>query len=805
MGDWEEIRRQRNGVRFDCIYVMRILLLSLLIVAQGWAFSPEEIQLSVEARGVLAHSCTKCHGQQKQKGGLRLDTKVGATKGGDDGPALVPSQSGEAELLRRIKLPKGHEDAMPPKDGPLDPRDLQTLQKWVAAGAPWPEGETAGVVFQRASIAPRRPDFPASTEDFGNPVDRFVSGYFREKKISWPEGVTEGVFFRRVSLDLLGLLPTWAEFQAQGTDREKIVDGLLLRRSDYAAHWLTMWNDALRNDFSGTGYIDGGRRQISQWLYAALRDDKPFDHFVRELIAPPSADSEGFIKGIVWRGSVSAAQGRELQAAQNVSQVFLGLNLKCASCHDSFISDYKLRDAYGLAAVFADKPLAIARCEKPTGEQTGPEFFWSELGTIDPTKSRVERQKDLADLLTKKPNGRLARTIVNRLWASLFGRGLIESVDAMDNPPWSRDLLDWLSWDLAENGWSIRRTLRLITTSRTYALPAISVIDQESLGKASFVFRGPMVRRLSAEQFADAVSRVATPLYLKSNLVPTSLDARLTKGAEWIWRSEGDAPGRDFPVGKRYFRTFAPLPVGEKVERAVVVANASDGFALYINGRDVMFGTGVEVAKQVDITDLVAGSSALTIAVEANNKAVGSAGVRLALALMIAGRSEPLIVLSNPDWRTSEVHLLGWEKSDFDDRDWLPAIISEPSPLWSRFRDFRMSFDPPMFVRASMVENDLLQATLGRPIRDQVTMGRSSQATLLQALTLSNGRNFFTALEKAGHDWNLRLPDPQARIVEIYRAAFLRDPRPSELVFAQAPTSDILWSLLLQPEFQLIR
>ena len=760
---------------------MRVLLLSLFVAVQGWAFSPEEIQLSVEARGVLAHSCTKCHGQQKQKGGLRLDTKVGATKGGDDGPALVASQSGEAELLRRIKLPKGHEDAMPPKDGPLDVRDLQTLQKWIAAGAPWPEGETAGVVFQRASMAPRRPEFPSSTADFGNPVDRFVAGYFREKKMSWPERVDERVFFRRVSLDLLGLLPTWAEFQAQGTDREKIVDGLLLRRSDYAAHWFTMWNDALRNDFSGTGYIDGGRRQISQWLYAALRDDKPFDHFVRELIAPPSADSDGFIKGIVWRGSVSAAQGRELQAAQNVSQVFLGLNLKCASCHDSFISDYKLR------------------------EKIGPQFFWSELGTIDPTKSRAERQKDLADLLTKKENGRLARTIVNRLWASLFGRGLIEPVDSMDNPPWSRDLLDWLSWDLAENGWSIRRTLRLITTSRTYALPAISVTDQESLGKASFVFRGPIVRRLSAEQFADAVSRVATPLYLKSNLVPSSLDARLAKGAEWIWRSEGDAPARDFPVGKRYFRTVAALPAGGKVERAVVVANAHNGFALYINGKDVMFGTNVEVATSVDVTDLVTGSSSLTIAVEANNKSVGSAGLRLALAVMIAGRSDPLIFLSNPDWRTSEVHLLDWEKSDFDDRDWLPAIISEPSPLWSRVRDFRISFDPPIFVRASMVENDLLQATLGRPIRDQVTMGRSNQATLLQALTLSNGRSFFMALETAAHAWKLRLPDPQARIVEIYRAAFLRDPRPSEMVFAQAPTSDLLWALVLQPEFQLIR
>jgi hypothetical protein len=113
---------------------------------------------------------------------------------------------------------------------------------------------------------------------------------------------------------------------------------------------MTFWNDLLRNDYAGTGYIDGGRRQISGWLYEALRSNMPYDRFARELIAPPTDESRGLIGGIKWRGEVSAGQTVEIQFAQSVAQTFLGLNMKCASCHDSFVDRWKLDEAYGLAA-----------------------------------------------------------------------------------------------------------------------------------------------------------------------------------------------------------------------------------------------------------------------------------------------------------------------------------------------------------------------------------------------------------------------------------------------------------------------
>ncbi len=778
------------------------LLVFPFFVATALAFTPDELRLSAEARGVLAHQCTKCHGQHKQKGELRLDTRAGAMKGGENGAAIVPGKPEQSELLKRVTLPTADDDHMPPEKKVVESQDIDTLRKWIAAGAPWPDGETAGVVFQRAPIAPRKPEFPAGTEAFENPIDKFVAGYFAQQKIEWPQAVDDRTFLRRASLDAVGLLPTWEEVQKFDGNRAKVVDALLARNEDYAVNWLTWWNDALRNDYTGTGYIDGGRKQITKWLYAALLKDLPYDQFVRELIAP-GADAEGFIKGIKWRGNVSAGQRVELQAAQSVAQVFLGLNLKCASCHDSFTNDYKLTDSHALAAVFADAPLDVFRCDKATGEKCAPAFFWPELGTIDAAKPRVERQKDLATLLTKKENGRLARTMVNRLWAVCFGRGLIEPVDVMDNRAWNQDLLDWLASDFAENGFRVKRTLRLMLTSRAYQLPSMHTASADDLAKNSFVFRGPVVRRMGAEQFADAVSRVAAPIYAKRQFAPGRDDGALAKSAAWIWHDEGDKPLGSFPEGKRYFRTTFDLPAGKKVKLARVVATADNSFTLFVNGKRSIVGTTWESADAADISDLL-GNRTVTLAVMAENLVAGAAGLKLALAIWFDGQKAPMLVETGTGWRTSARVFKDWETPAFDDSAWTSAIALGPDGLpWAGVRGFSLTEEPPL-ARAALVQNDALLNVLGRPIRDQSVMQRPSQATLLQALTLTNGKTFAAALERGAQLWTHKEADAVKRLTNLYRTALLRDPRPDELTFAQAGPGDVLWALVLQPEFQII-
>ncbi len=121
---------------------------------------------------------------------------------------------------------------------------------------------------------------------------------------------------------------------------------------------------------------------------------------MREFI-PPNKESAGFINGIKWRGEVNASQSLEIQFSQNVSQVFLGINMKCASCHDSFIDRWTLSESYNLAAIYSNTPLELNRCDKPTGKMATPKWIFPELGVVDPKAPKAERLKQLSRVLTQ--------------------------------------------------------------------------------------------------------------------------------------------------------------------------------------------------------------------------------------------------------------------------------------------------------------------------------------------------------------------------------------------------------------------
>ncbi|HLO81876.1 MAG TPA: DUF1549 domain-containing protein [Chitinophagaceae bacterium] len=485
-------------------------------------------ELNFQVRTIFAHNCYSCHGAGKVKGELRLDKKEFIFEGGEHGAVIVPGDPANSELIQRVKLPRSDKKAMPNKGKGLSKNDIAILEFWIKQGAPWPTGQIKSL-YRVAAIEPRQPVLPPASGVYTLPIDRFVNQYFTTKKISWPAAVDDRTYIRRVYLDIIGLIPPADSVDVFVADRSpakrvRLVQTLLARDHDYSQHWLSFWNDLLRNDYTGTGYITGGRFDISNWLYNSLLINKPYDQFVKQLIAPDSL-SQGFIRGIQWRGTINSSQSTEMQAAQNVSQVFLGLNLKCASCHDSFISDWKLDDSYAFANLFSDSLLEIHKCDKPTGKFAGRRILYPELGNIDSNLNKKQRLQQLAEKLVQPKDGRMYRTLVNRIWAQLFGRGLVEPVDAMDNEPWNQDLLDWLAYDFVQNGYDIKKLLFNIVTSQTYQLPSVGVKEPEMLMAKDFVFRGMIRKRLSAEQFADALSAALTPLYGDSMIVSRVLPA----------------------------------------------------------------------------------------------------------------------------------------------------------------------------------------------------------------------------------------------------------------------------------------
>ncbi|MEO7598335.1 MAG: DUF1549 domain-containing protein, partial [Opitutus sp.] len=484
----------------------------------GYALTAEEVaklppaanravDFARDIKPILDSSCVKCHGRGRDKGKFNLDSFEHLMKGGDSGAPLVPGSSAESIV---IELVAGVDPdyMMPQKGKKLTAEQVGLMRAWIDQGAKW----DPAISFARPQ--PANLDAGDTTlpegDDKLNPVDRILAGYYRNHRVARAKSVSDTVFARRVWLDVVGLLPPAPELELFVDDpapdkRPQLVDRLLAKNQDYAIHWLAFWNDLLRNDYQGTGYIDGGRKAITPWLFASLEQNKPYNQFVAELVNP-TAESDGFVKGIVWRGVVNASMAPPMQAAQNVSQVFLGTNLKCASCHDSLVDDWTLADAYGLAGVYSNDALQMVECDKPTGKTASPKFLFEKLGSIDPHASRPDRLARLAELVTGRSNGRLTRTMVNRLWQRFFGYGLVEPVDIMDKAGWNTALLDWLAEDLADHGYDVKHTIRVILTSNAYQRPAVFMPKLPA--PAEYVFQGPVVRRMTAEQFSDAVSAV---------------------------------------------------------------------------------------------------------------------------------------------------------------------------------------------------------------------------------------------------------------------------------------------------------
>ncbi len=780
-----------------------------------------KIDFAKQIRPMLETSCAQCHLNGKRKGGLRLDSRELLLKGGDSGAAVAVHEPDKSLIIERVTS-KDPDEVMPKKGPKLTVEQVAILRAWVNQGLPWEGGAIAtSRPTYVAPIAPRRPTLPAAPagSDLHNPIDLFL--HQSQPKIV-KTLVDDRVYVRRVYLDANGLLPTAEQVEAFVADahpdkREQLVERLLADNRQYAENWLSFWNDALRNDYQGTGYIDGGRKQITAFLYRALSTNMPYDQFVRDLVNPvPGA--EGFTNGIVWRGAVSASQRKEIQAAQSISQVFLGVNMKCNSCHDSFISDWKLSDAYGMAGVYADRPLEMFRCEKATGKIAPVQFLYPELGTIDGTAPRAQRIQRLAALMTSNANGRFSRTMINRIWARFLGHGLVEPVDEMDREPWNADLLDWLASDLADNGYDLKKTIALILTSRAYQMPSAGLRERGE----EYAFEGPVVRRLSAEQFCDAVWQLTDgwPAKASTDAYPAApSSAGPPSKARWIWK---DAKAATATEGLTiYLRKTFELPAVPA--SAHLVATCDNRFTLFVNGKQAAAGALWSEPQSVDIKPFLVHGANVFAVVATNDipETPNPAGFWLSAMIRQSPGSKPMEIASGTDWKWSLATADGWYRADFAAQGWQSAADLGDASIapWNLSSVLAQqtaapsAATPGAHVRAVWVNRDALMTALGRPNREQVSTSRTTYATMLQALELTNGPELSQLLQRGAKYWMQRRPGDGKLIDALFRESLGRAPTADERSMSeqivgsplrQEGVEDLLWSILMLPEFQLI-
>lgn len=345
-----------------------------MVASAGWSRAVP-VDFAREVRPILEKACYACHGAEKQKGGLRLDVRTPALRGGESGAAIVPGKAGGSLL---IKLVSGEDPdrVMPAKGEPLTAAQVGVLRAWIDGGAVWPE-DAGGAVADKAdlwSLKPVvRPEAPAVRDSawVKNDVDRFVLARLEKEGLS-PRGEADRrTLIRRVTFDLTGLPPTPGEVEAFLKDDaagayERVVDRLLASPR-FGERWARHWLDVVR-------YADSHGFEMNQprenawpyrdWVIRAFNEDLPYDQFVRAQVAGDASGTDaatGFLVAGPWDQVTSpdpalTAQQRadELHDMVSVtSSAFLGLTVGCARCHDHKFDPIPQADYYRMVAVMA--------------------------------------------------------------------------------------------------------------------------------------------------------------------------------------------------------------------------------------------------------------------------------------------------------------------------------------------------------------------------------------------------------------------------------------------------------------------
>lgn len=766
-----------------------------------------------EVSPILKKHCADCHMGTKHKGGFSMNTREEMMLENDDGFVIEEGKSDES-LMMHLILSKDKEERMPPKGKRLDEKEIAIIASWINAGAPWEPGFSFKPKAYEPPLLLKRPVLPPASGGRNHPIDRIIDSHLAKTKVAQPAALDDATFARRSSLDLNGQLPSTASLQEflsnpDPQKREKWITNLLDDKQAYSSHWMTFWNDLLRNDYVGTGYIDGGRSQISAWLYQSLLDNKAYNQFASELIAP-SPESKGFANGIKWRGAVSAGQTVPIQYAQSVGQTFLGINLKCASCHDSFTDQWKLTDSYGLAAAFSDEKIEIARCDIPTGKIAEPYWLYPELGKIDPTQPQPVRLKQIAELTTMPSNGRFSRTIVNRLWHRLMGRGIVHPVDAMDSEPWNETLLDYLANYLVDNQYDLKKVMSHICSSHAYQSKAQALlVDQES----KWVYAGPRAKRMTAEEFVDAVWQITGTTPPKNDFSPAiaTPTAASMPPATWIWINDGVQSPAGETIAFRKTLELATLPTS-----ANTVITCDNEFTLTVNGKLISQSDNWMDPIVIDLKPhLQLGTNEILIIGKNAGNGPNAAGLYFQ-ALLKQGETTSTLN-SDTSWQACAAA----DGKIAAGALFQPAVATPNQKAWSQNdavmqnAQARAANQKMLQVRAALMRSDLLQRSLGRPNREQIVSSRPNDLTTLEAMDLNNGNILAELLERGATNLSRQYANvPRAMIDGLYEQALSRQVTEPELQIAldllgpnpdSTAIQDLLWTVFMLPEFQLIR
>jgi len=357
------------------LLVSLVALLPLPAGAEARPSAPSPPDFNRDVKPVLAKHCINCHGPDKQRASLRLDSASAVRTGGTSGPAVVPGKSADSRLVRMVL---GEKDlkAMPPKGPRLSEGEVTLLRRWIDAGAPIPSGETtitrAGATHWSFQPVVRPAEPRVKNPGWRrNPIDAFILARLEKEGIRPSPEADRITLLRRLHLDLIGIPPTPAEVDSALNDKredwyERVVDRLLAS-PHHGERWGRHWLDQARYADSNGYSIDSARSiwKYRDWVVAALNADKPFDQFTIEQLAgdllpgatPEQKIATGFHRNtqINEEGGIDKEQFRVeaiVDRTNTTGSVWLGLTVGCCQCHDHKFDPLSQKEYYQFYAFF---------------------------------------------------------------------------------------------------------------------------------------------------------------------------------------------------------------------------------------------------------------------------------------------------------------------------------------------------------------------------------------------------------------------------------------------------------------------
>jgi len=372
-------------------------------------------------------------------------------------------------------------------------------------------------VGSQVIVVPKGLQFDWPTVPEHNFIDALVHAKLKRLRITPSELCTDEVFLRRATIDITGLLPTPAEYErfladAAPNKREKLIDDLLGRK-EFSELWVLKWAELLQiHSDANIGVSPKAVALYFTWLQEKIAGNVPVNVWVKELLAA----SGGTFKSPAT--NYYQIERDPLKVTENVAQVFLGMRVQCAQCHNHPFDRWTMDDYYGLAAFFAqigrkqaDDPRELVvfnagggETRHPVGGRVMKPKF---LGGAEPDCTGKDRRQVLADWLASPDNPYFAQNLANIVWAHFFGTGIIHEPDdvRVSNPASNPELLAELGRRFAAYDFDFKKLVKDICLSRTYQLATKANPSNESDTRN---FAKGTVRRIRAESMLDCLVQV---------------------------------------------------------------------------------------------------------------------------------------------------------------------------------------------------------------------------------------------------------------------------------------------------------